>query len=155
MKSVVYLVAALTLTGFIQLENAAAECTCLPHNSATEALRNVTHVFLGDVLSKTRISLDEVKKGYKEEVVKFRIKEYWKGEIGRTFEARTPLAEDDCGTNLETGKTYLVYATGPTPPLFTACTRTYLIDSVQAVRDLEQLGPGTNPDVPKYDLMPQ
>lgn len=125
----------------------ASACDCVPPNSALESLHSSTHVFLGEVVSKKIIALNELQEGYKEVLITFRVMKHWKGTPERLFTIRSPLKEEDCGLELENGKPYLVYSAGGAVPYSSACNRVYPINSIQATRDLEQLGDGTLAEV--------
>lgn len=128
------------ITQAINPSAAFSECSCLPLSNVSDSLNNSSYVMLADILEKSRVAIPAVSPNYKELKVKIRVQRYWKGTAKRLMTIRVPENAADCAINLETGKTYLIYALGGEIPLVTRCSRTKLANTPQAQSDITRLG---------------
>jgi len=135
------------LSPFYLFFSNAIACDWLPDPSAVSAKNTSTLIFSGDVLSKEVMAIPQLGEGYKEYLVKFRVRRYWKGKPSRELVIRTPIGKENCGYDFESGKSYLVYAVDTKPPLVTFCSRSSLLSEPQAQEDMIRLGPGVKSQV--------
>lgn len=135
----------IAVTGILTVAAPGFACECLPVSASGEGLRNSTFVFAGTVEHKSRFSLPQVHKDYKEFRLKFRVIKYWKGKVGKYITVRTPATFEDCGFDFRKGQSYLVYAVGTSSPFTTACSRSILLKSDRAESDMLFLGDANYP----------
>ncbi len=122
---------------------AAAEtslaCSCrLSQDSLKKQVSNAykesAAIFSGTVKSvETAANGNEV-------IVKFSVKDTWKGAIGKEVTVMTALDSSMCGYDFEVGKEYLVYAYGTVDELGVGlCTRTTSMPNQSDVKYLARL----------------
>jgi hypothetical protein len=77
-------------------------CSCIEPPPPQEAAQQAAAVFSGTVLSVTPLETQRE--------VRIRVEMVWKGTQCGEITILTPLNEDACGFNFQTGVSYLVYA---------------------------------------------
>ncbi|HYO14304.1 MAG TPA: hypothetical protein VE685_14000 [Thermoanaerobaculia bacterium] len=106
LKEIYTMVKNIAVCSLLLLSLFAAEpvfaCSCIEPPPPQEAARQAAAVFSGTVVSVTALETQRE--------VRIRVEMVWKGTPCGEITIFTPLSEDFCGFNFQTGVSYLVYA---------------------------------------------
>jgi hypothetical protein len=123
MKKIIYITLALIVFTFAAAGTSLA-CSCVAtrepvKTQVSNAYKDSTAIFSGKVTS-----IEQTADG-NTYVIKFAVKDTWKGTAGAEITVRTATQSSMCGYRFEIGKEYLVYSYGTVEALGVAnCSRT-------------------------------
>ena len=139
MKKYIYISFALVIFLFVSAEKSYA-CSCIvtpePLKKQIEnSYSGADAVFSGEV-----IEIKESPANKYEFIVKFKVAQNWKGEVGREITITTGKDSAMCGYNFTVGQKYLVYASGLKDNLSTTnCSRTAGLGKKSDAKYLDKL----------------
>lgn len=123
-------------------------CSCMMPRAPSEALAKAGAVFAGRVVSvdvPRGVAIPEgIVTGSMDPVrIGFEVERVWKGSVTRSTTVTTARSGASCGFEFQTGRTYLVYASGSDTLFVSLCSRT--TEMPLAKDDLADLGEGSTP----------
>jgi hypothetical protein len=115
----------------------AAACSCVSVRSAPEMYESASAVFVGRVVTRTRLPDGGGTSWRDAYAVEFAVSDWFKGPGGDRVVVVTGDGGGDCGVAFEVGETCLVYAFGSDPLVTHLCSRSGPLN--MCVGDIRQL----------------
>jgi hypothetical protein len=118
----------LSLVGLFTAPSAADACSCVGGTPLCQSFWTTDAVFSGEVISIASTPNPSGEKYPAHRLVRFKVIDAFRGDVGGVVEVATGAGGGDCGYNFIQGMTYLVYAHVGKSGLSTSiCTRTRVL----------------------------
>lgn len=138
MKKTIYIAIAAIAFTFAAAETSLA-CSCRASLDSVKKQVSKAYKQSAAIFSGTVKSIETASNG-SEVIVKFSVKDTWKGAIGKEVTVTTALESSMCGYDFEVGREYLVYAYGTVDKLGVGlCSRTTSMPNQSDARYLVRL----------------
>lgn len=116
---------AILLSALMLLPSSAIACSCLSSATVQEEKEQSSRVFLGHVAAIEVLRSPDRDRPYK--IVTFAVSETFKGSPVHKLQVSTGMGNGDCGYFFDSGREYVVYASGEDDHLVTSyCSLTGL-----------------------------